>query len=65
MEEMSKVNSRKVFLATEFMSTLGLESLLILKVSHWWLEKKKGEPIKDNGKVLQLYFAINFLCSFQ
>lgn len=62
MEEMSKVNSREVFLATAFMSTLGLESLLILKFSHLWLEKKR-EPIKDNGKALRLYFSINFLCS--
>lgn len=35
----SKANSRKIFLVTEFLSTLGLESLLILKVSFSWLKK--------------------------
>lgn len=52
-----KVNSRKIFLSPEFMSTLGLESLLILEVSLQWLGKKnEWESIKDKGKSFTALF---------
>lgn len=47
------------------MSTLSLESLLILEVILWWLGKKNvWEAIKHKEKAFLLYFSINFLCSF-